>query len=114
MLKNLSLSAKIVGAIAVALLLTSAVSYWITEARVNRQQEEAFRDKIAAITGMASAARVWFSRNIDTFVPGHNFQHMEQVPVVVGWKVAQEYASKQGMEFKTPALHPRNPQNSPG
>jgi len=113
MLKNLSLSAKIVGAIAVALLVTSAVSYWVTEARVNRQQEEAFREKVGAITGMASAARVWFSRNIDTFVPGHNFQHMEQVPVVVGWKVAQEYASKQGMEFKTPALHPRNPQNSP-
>jgi len=113
MLKNVSLSAKIVGAIAVMLVVTSAVSYWITEARVNRQQEEAFRDKIATITGMASATRVWFSRNINTFVPGHNFQRIEQVPVVVGWKVAQEYAVKQGMEFKTPALHPRNPQNSP-
>ncbi len=113
MLKKLSLSGKIVGAIAAALLVTSAASYWITEARVNRQQEDAFREKVGTITGMASAARVWFSRNIDTFVPNHNFQHMEQVPVVVGWKIAQEYAARQGMEFKTPALHPRNPRNTP-
>ena len=113
MLKNLSLSAKIVLAIGATLLLTTAASYWITESRVNGQEEEAFREKVGTVTGMASAARVWFSRNIDTFVPGHNFQHIEQVPVVVGWKVAQEYAAKEGMEFKTPSLHPRDPKDAP-
>jgi methyl-accepting chemotaxis protein len=113
MLKNASLSAKIVGAIAVALLVTGAASYWITESRVNQQQENAFRDKVRQITGMATATRVWFSENIDSIVPGRNFQHLEQVPVVVAWKVAQEYAAKQGMEFKTPSLHPRNPHNVP-
>ena len=113
MLKNISLSAKIVAAMAATLILTTAASYWITESRIDRQEEEAFREKVGTITGMASAARVWFSRNIDTFVPGHNFQHVEEVPVVVGWKIAQEYAAKEGMEFKTPALHPRDPQNAP-
>jgi methyl-accepting chemotaxis protein len=113
MLKNATLSAKIVIAIALALLATSAASYWITESRVSHQQEEAFRDKVHQIVGMASATRVWFSQNIDNIVPGRNFQHLEQVPVVVAWKVAEEYAAKEGMEFKTPSLHPRDPRNTP-
>ncbi len=111
MFAKLSLSLKIVGAISLVLLVTSGLSFWITRARVNSQAEDAFRDKVRQITGMASTTRVWFSEHIDTLVPNHDFKHLEQVPVVVAWKVAQQYAGSTGMEFRTPSLHPRDPVN---
>jgi methyl-accepting chemotaxis protein len=111
MFNKLSLAVKLVVGISLVLILTSALSFWITNARVNRQAEDAFRDKVRQITGMAGATRSWFSQNIDTLVPNHEFKHLEQVPVVVAWKVAQQYADKAGMEFKTPSLTPRNPHN---
>jgi methyl-accepting chemotaxis protein len=113
MLKKMKLKGKILGSIALTLLLTSAVSFWITLRRVNQQAEEAFRDKVRQITGMAGATRVWFSDNLETLVPGRNFKSMNQVPVVVAWSVAQQYATAQNMEFHTPALIPRNPKNQP-
>jgi methyl-accepting chemotaxis protein len=93
--------------------LTSAVSFWITQRRVNQQAEEAFRDKVRQITGMAGATRSWFSDNIETLVPGKNFKSLNQVPVVVAWSVARQYATAQNMEFHTPSLTPRNPKNQP-
>jgi methyl-accepting chemotaxis protein len=111
MLKNMKLNAKILGAIGITLFATSAISFWITQRRVNQQAEEAFRDKVRQITGMATATRVWFSDNIDTLVPGKNFKSLNQVPVVVAWSVARQYATAQSMEFHTPSLSPRDPKN---
>jgi len=113
MLKSLSLTKKLIGAILGVLVVTSFLSFRITENRVNHQAEEAFRDKIRQIIGMASSTRGWFSQNIGMYVPGNEFKHLEQVPVVVAWKVAQNYAQSAGMVFKTPAVNPRNPQNQP-
>jgi methyl-accepting chemotaxis protein len=113
MLKKARLTVKIVLAIAVTLALTSAASFWITQHRVNQQAEEAFRDKVRQIVGMASATRAWFSANIDLMVPDRNFKHVQQVPVVVAWNVAQQYAESQSMTFRTPSLTPRNPKNQP-
>jgi len=104
---------KVILGISLVLVVTSAMSFWITNARVNAQAEAAFLDKVRQITGMATSTRVWFSKNLDTLVPDHEFKHLEQVPVVVAWKVAQQYASQTGMEFKTPSLKPRDPQNEP-
>jgi len=109
MFKNLS--GKIVGSIAITLVLTSGISFWITQRRVDQQAEEAFRDKVRQITGMATSTRVWFSDNIDIMVPGRIFKNIHQVPVVVAWSVAQEYASKQNMIFRTPSLNPRDSKN---
>ena len=111
MLQKMKLNGKILGAIALTLFATSAVSFWITQRRVNQQAEEAFRDKVRQITGMAGATRVWFSDNIETLVPGKNFKSLNQVPVVVAWSVARQYATAQNMEFHTPSLTPRNPKN---
>jgi len=111
MFKKMKLNGKILGSIALTLVLTSAVSFWIMQRRVNQQAEEAFRDKVRQITGMAGATRVWFSDNIDTLVPGKNFKTLNQVPVVVAWSVARQYATSQDMEFHTPSLTPRNPKN---
>jgi methyl-accepting chemotaxis protein len=113
MYKKLSLAVKLVLGISIVLILTSSLSFWITNARVNRQAEDAFRDKVRQITGMATATQIWFSANLDILVPTHEFKHLEQVPVVAAWKVAQEYASKAGMQFKTPSLNPRDPHNQP-
>jgi len=110
---KLSLAAKLALAISAVLLVTSVLSFWLTNVRVNRQAEEAFRDKVRQITGMATATRVWYSQHIDTLVPNHDFRSLDQVPVVVAWKVAKQYATSAGMEFKTPSLHPRDPQNQP-
>ncbi len=113
MLNKVRLTAKIIATIAITLVVTSAVSFWITQRRVNRQAEEAFRDKVRQITGMASATRAWFSANLDTMVPDKVFKHVQQVPVVVAWSVAQQYAEAQHMTFHTPSLNPRNLKNQP-
>jgi methyl-accepting chemotaxis protein len=108
---NLKLSAKILGAIILVLSITSGISFWVSQSRINAQAEESFRDKLRQITGMASATRSWFSSNIDIMVPNHDFKHLEQVPVVVAMRTAEQFASKEGMIFRTPSLHPRNPKN---
>jgi len=113
MFRQMKLTAKIVGSIVVTLALTSAISFWITQHRINREAEEAFRDKIRQITGMAAATRNWVSENIDTIVPGREFKHLTQVPVVAAWGAAQQYAKAQDMDFRTPSLTPRNPKNQP-
>ena len=113
MFSKWNLTQKVIVAISAVLIVTSLLSFWVTRQRVNRQAEEAFRDKVRQITGMASAARMWYSENLDKLVPGREFKHIEQVPVVVAWKIAQQYAHSAGMEFKTPSLAPRNPANSP-
>jgi methyl-accepting chemotaxis protein len=111
MFSNLKLSAKILGAISIVLALTSGVSFWVSQARINRQAEESFRDKLRQITGMASATRSWFASNIEVIMPNRDFKHLEQVPVVVAMRSAEQYAGNQGMTFRTPSLHPRNPKN---
>ena len=113
MIQKSSLAAKIVGAVVLAFLGAMAVNLWVTARRVNSQEEEAFRDKVRQIAGMAAATRAWYSKNINLFVPDRNFKKVEQVPVVVAWKVAQEYASAEGMQFSTPSLHPRDPHHAP-
>ena len=107
------LNGKILGAITLTLLITSAVSFWITQRRVNQEAEEAFRDKVRQITGMAGATRSWFSDNLGTLVPDGNFKSLNQVPVVVAWSVARQYATAQKMEFHTPSLNARDMKNQP-
>jgi methyl-accepting chemotaxis protein len=113
MFGRVKLMGKIVGLIVVTLIVTSTISFWVTQRRVNQQAEDAFRDKVRQITGMAGATRSWFSANLDSLVPDHNFKTLNQVPVVVAWSVAQQYAASQDMEFHTPSLSPRNPKHLP-
>ncbi|HEX4003543.1 MAG TPA: methyl-accepting chemotaxis protein [Candidatus Acidoferrales bacterium] len=113
MFKQLKLSAKILISIVAIFTVSSGISYWITQSRIEKQQEEAFRDKLRQITGMAAATREWFAGNIDLMVPNRDFKHVEQVPVVVALKVAEQYASSAGMSFRTPSLNPRDPKDEP-
>jgi methyl-accepting chemotaxis protein len=113
MLSKLKLSGKIVGTIIIVLVVTSLISFWITQRRINQQAEEGFRDKVRQITGMAATTQTWFSDNLDTLVPDHNFKSLNQVPVVAAWLVAERYADKNNMKFRTPSLTPRDPKNQP-
>ncbi|MBI1749446.1 MAG: DUF3365 domain-containing protein [Acidobacteria bacterium] len=112
MFSNMKLTPKIVGAIVVTLVMTSAASFWVTQSRINRQSENAFREKLRHITGMAGSVREWYGGNLKKLVPDGKFKYLEQVPVVAAWQVARQYAEKEGMTFKTPSLKPRNPNNT--
>jgi methyl-accepting chemotaxis protein len=113
MFKKLKLAARVILGISAVLVVTSALSFWLTDTRVNQQAQDAFVDKVRQIAGMASATRAWYSKNLDILVPNHDFKHLEQVPVVAAWKIAQSYVNQAGMEFRTPSLNPRNPDNQP-
>jgi hypothetical protein len=78
MLRGTKLTGKIVATIVLTLVVTSTASFWITQHRVNQQEQEAFRDKVRQITGMANATRGWFSDNLPFIVPDKNFKHLQQ------------------------------------
>jgi methyl-accepting chemotaxis protein len=112
MFKRLKLTPKIGIYIAAVLTVSSTLGFVITERRLRRQAEEGFVGKLRKTDGMASHLRAFFSANVETYAPHHEFKELKQVPVVVAWSVAREYAESQGMRFSTPSLHPRNPANS--
>ena len=91
MFRHVKLSGKIVGTMVAVLVVTSAISFWITQHRINQQAQNAFRDKLHQITSMAISAQTWTSDHLDT----------------------QKYAESTGLIFHTPSLHPRNPKNQP-
>jgi methyl-accepting chemotaxis protein len=107
----MKLRAKIVGSIVAALILTSGISFYITERRVNKQAEDGFLDKVRQITGMANATKSWHSEHIDSLVPDGKFTNLNQIPVVAAWRVAEQYTKAENMVFRTPSLQPRNPKN---
>jgi methyl-accepting chemotaxis protein len=109
MFENLKLTPKIAGSIAVTLLVTSVVGFFITQNRINQQANDAFVDKLRKTDGMAKQALIYFSANVESYVPGRQFKELNQVPVVVAWSIARQYAESQGMKFTTPSLHPRDP-----
>jgi len=54
-------------------------------------------DRLRKTDGMAAEVRTYFSQNIENYVPHHKFKRISQVPVVVAWTVARDYAATQGM-----------------
>jgi methyl-accepting chemotaxis protein len=112
MFSKLKLTSKIAGSIAVTLCLTALGGFYVTQRRVNQQAEDAFVDKLRKTDGMASTMRTYFSSNVEIYAPHYEFKNLKQVPVVVAWSVARDYAESQGMKFTTPSLHPRNPMNT--
>jgi len=113
MFANLKLTPKIAGTIGITLLVTSLIGFLIAQRRISSQAEEAFIDKLRKTDGMADKARTFFSANVDNYVQNHQFKTLKQVPVVVAWSIAKEYAESQGMKFSTPSLSPRNKKDSP-
>ena len=92
MLNRLRLTSKIAGLIAITLSLTALAGLFITQHRVNQQAEDAFVDKLRKTDGMASSMRAFFSANIELYAPNHPLKDLKQVPVVVSWTIARQYA----------------------
>jgi methyl-accepting chemotaxis protein len=113
MFNTLKLTPKIAGSIAFTLFVTSVIGFFVTQNRINSQAQDAFIDTLRKTDGMAGAVRTYFSSNVDAYVPNHQFKQVNQVPVVVAWNIAREYAESQGMKFSTPSLHPRNSKHAP-
>ena len=111
--RRLKLTAKIAGIILLTLAITSAIGFFVNQNRVNSQAEESFVDRLRKTDGMATEVRTYFSKNIEDYVPKHQFKKVSQVPVVVAWTVARQYAETQGMKFTTPSMAPRNSKNRP-
>ncbi len=88
-LSRMKLSEKIVGTIVIVLGFTSALSFLITQRRINQQAEDAFRDEVRQVASISSSSQTWSSDNLDT----------------------QKYADKTGMIFRTPSLRPRKSKN---
>ena len=95
MFKKMKLSAKTLGSIALTFFLTSAVSFWFTQHRVNQQAEEAFLDKVRVVAGITAATSNWSSAEIEFT------------------DVAKKYAADRHMAFRTPAFNPRDPKHQP-
>ena len=112
MFNKLQLTHKIGGLITITLAITVLGGFFITERRSNQQAEEAFVEKLRKTDGMASAVRTFFSANSEIYAPNKQFKDIKQVPVVVAWSVARQYAEQDGMQFTTPSLHPRNAHNA--
>ncbi len=95
MFKRMKLTAKILGSIVLTLLLTSAISFWITQRRVNQQADEAFRDEVRVVAGITSATSNWSSATVEFT------------------DIAKRYAAERHMSFRTPSLRPRDPKHQP-
>jgi hypothetical protein len=65
--KELRLTSKIGGLIAVTLSITALAGLFITQRRFDQQAEEAFVDKLRKTDGMASAMRTFFSTNSELY-----------------------------------------------
>jgi methyl-accepting chemotaxis protein len=89
-----SLTFKIVSSIILALAVTAVPSFWITQARVHKQAEDAFLDKLKMLTAIAEGSRVSNAEG------GH------------AWQVTQQYARAQGYLFRTPARVPNDPNDT--
>jgi len=90
-----SLAAKIVGSIVLSLALMSALSFWITQHRVQRQAEDAFTDKLRVLTEVAEGGRLTSGEG------GH------------AWQVSQKYAETQGYTFRAVSTAPNDPKDTP-
>src|SRR5947209_9903636 len=113
MFHSIKLTTKIAGSIAITLLVMSLVGFLVTQNRINTQAEDAFVDKLRKTDGMADRVIIYFSAHVEDYVPNREFKQVNQVPVVVAWNIARDYAESQGMEFSTPSLHPRKPRHAP-
>jgi methyl-accepting chemotaxis protein len=101
--------------IAAILTVTLVANMMITNSRVNEQANEAFNDKLRQITGMALTVRDWSAEHQKIFRSAEQSpdgrRDIASVPVVQAWQITQEYANKMNIDFRTPSLEPRNPDN---
>ncbi|MEM9372309.1 MAG: methyl-accepting chemotaxis protein [Planctomycetota bacterium] len=128
---SVGLSAKIICAFGVILLLVVAVNYAVFLSGYQKDIQRAMIEKASVMTAVAEAAQGDASEKIQRgevntdMLVADALEHIEQgghyadtrffesIPVVVGWHDAAKAAEKEGVAFEIVALEARNPENAP-
>jgi Protein of unknown function (DUF3365) len=114
-LSKMRLTAKFMLGVAAILALTMTANLIMTNKRVNGQANEAFTDKLRQITGMALTVRDWSAEHQEIYRAAEHTEDgrrdISSVPVVQAWQITEKYANKMNIQFRTPSLNPRNPDN---
>ncbi len=114
-LSKIRLTAKFMLGVAAILAVTLTANLIITNSHVNEQANEAFTDKLRQITGMALTVRDWSAEHQKIYRSDEQSEggkrDIASVPVVQAWQITQDYANSMNIEFRTPSLSPRNPDN---
>ncbi len=131
MLNDLSLSVKVIATTVAIMVAVVAVNYYVFMTGYRADAEEALMEKAASFTAVADeaknhAGRLIKSGAVDTEglvkeaiaerakgKPLSETRLFGTIPVVVGWTSAQNAAKREGLDFKIPAFHARNPKNEP-
>ncbi len=112
---KMRLTSKFMLGVVSILTVTMAANLILTNKRVNGHANEAFTDKLRQITGMALTVRDWASEHQEIYRSAKQSKDGKRsimaVPVVQAWKITKEYANSMNIEFRTPSLSPRNPDN---
>jgi methyl-accepting chemotaxis protein len=112
---KMRLTSKFMLGVLAILAVTMIANLVMTNKRVNGQANDAFTDKLRQITGMALTVRDWASEHQEIFRTAEQSKDgkrdISAVPVVQAWQITEEYANAMNIEFRTPSLSPRNPDN---
>lgn len=132
-LDRFGLSTKLIAVVVIILWGVVAVNYVIFMKEYRKYAEEAMINRAAAFTALADETKSHVSRlntlgvfNSEKMIaelqaakkadPNYDYKKSRlygTIPVVAGWLAAGEAARKEGIEFQTPALKARNPDNDP-
>ncbi|MCU0688613.1 MAG: methyl-accepting chemotaxis protein [Phycisphaerales bacterium] len=129
--KNLGLSAKLMAIVVLVLVSVSSVTYYLFLRGYRQDALDMMGDKAAAFTSAADEAKNHQAKMISigaadltTLVPeaqairknGGDYRTSKlfgMIPVVAGWKTAEEAAKKENLDFDVLAYEARNPKNEP-
>ena len=128
---SLGLSTKIIASCFVILLMVITVNYIVFLKGYRKDAQTAMMARASAFTAVADEAKIDASEKflnkevnaqmlleaayeqIDNGAHYKDTRYYASIPVVVGWNIGLNAASKEGMEFSIVSLEARNPDNAP-
>ena len=127
--KSMSLSVKIVAATVGVVVAIVAVNYVVFLSGYTRDAKKDLMEKAAAFTAVADETK----NHVSKLQSDHSFdgdkllsealaqvkagssydktRFYQTIPVVAAWTAARQAAKDEGLDFKVPAFHARNPAN---
>ncbi|MEQ9459713.1 MAG: methyl-accepting chemotaxis protein [Phycisphaeraceae bacterium] len=128
---SLKLSTRILAVSVTILVAVVAVNYVLVASKYQASAEKAMVEKAAAFTAVADSAknhtsllaeqgafdreklRAELEADIAAGKPYTESKAFNTIPVVAGWKAAEQAATKENIEFRVTAFEARNPKNEP-
>ncbi len=130
-LKSMGLSAKIIATVVAVVAVVAVTNLMLLLSNYERDMREALVHEAIAFTAVADAAKNHASRlhasgafdkegmledlaqTLGAKRPYSEAKIFGTIPVVAGWTAARDAAKKEGIDFRVPAFHARNPANEP-